>query len=100
MTVFTTRKHNTAELLKMHYLQNIHFSGVYIPVTLYLVIGALHLGLPSLPKDMHITVGLGISVTENDIYVTIVLWIFVLENYTWPLPRNDPEGMGGYTQRT
>ena len=30
----------------------------------------------------------------------LYLGYFVLENYTWPLPRNDLEGMGGYTQPT
>ena len=35
---------------------------------------------------------LWIFVSENEIYVTIVLGLVVLENYTWPLPRNAPEG--------
>ena len=77
-----------------------NFSGGYTPVSLYLVLGALHRGLPSSPIEIYVTTGLGISVWKNEIYVTIVLGIFVLENYTWPLPRNDPEGMGGYTQPT
>ena len=38
--------------------------------------------------------------SEKEICVTITLGIFVLENYTWPLPSNDPDGMGGYTQPT
>ena len=27
-------------------------------------------------------------------------WDICVENYTWPFPRNDPEGMGAYTQPT
>ena len=75
------------------------FQGIH-PVSLYLVHGALRLGLPSSPIKIFVTIGLEIFVSENEIYVTIVLRIFVLENYTWPHPRNDPEGMGGYAQPT
>ena len=50
--------------------------------------------------EIHVTIRLGIFVAKNEIYVTIVLEIFLLENYTCPLPRNDPEGMGGHTQPT
>ena len=64
--------------------------------------GALRLGLLSSPIEIYATIGLGIFVPEKEIYVTIVglLGVFVLENFTWPLPRNDPKGMGGYTQPT
>ena len=58
-----------------------NFSRWYTPVSLYFVLGALHL-------------------VAIEIYATIELAISVLENYTWPLPRNDPERMGGYTQPT
>ena len=60
-------------------------SGRYTPASLYLIHGALGLGPLSSPIEMYATTGLG---------------IFVLENYTWLLPMNDPEGMGGYTQPT
>ena len=97
--LFTTWKRNIVEWPKMHNLQNeiYTFFRVYTSVSLYLVLGALRLGLPSSPIEIYVTIGLGISVSENEIFYTIVLEIFVLENYTWPLPRNDPEGMGGYT---
>ena len=87
MKLFTTRKHNTVEWPKMHNLLNgiYHFFRGYTPVSLYLVLGALRLGLSSSPIEIYVSIGLG---------------IFVLENYAWPLPRNDPEGMGGYTQPT
>ena len=50
--------------------------------------------------EIYVTIGFRISVSENEMFIIIVLGIFVLENYTWPLPGNDPEGMGGYTQHT
>ena len=87
MKLFTTRKHNTVEWRKMHNLHN----GIYKffrethPVSLYLVVGGLCLGLSSSPTEIYATIGLGISVSEN---------------HTWFLSRNDPEGMGGYTQPT
>ena len=49
---------------------------------------------------LHGALRFGLLLSPIEIYTTIVLVIFVLENYTWPLPRNDPEGMGGYTQPT
>ena len=54
----------------------------------------------SSPIEMYVTIRLGIPVSENEIFAAIVLGIFLLENYTLPLPRNNPEGMGGYTQPT
>ena len=73
--------------IRMHNLQNgiYRFFWGYTPASLYLPLGVLRLGLPSSPTE---------------IYVTIRLGIFVLENYTLFLLRNDPEGMGGYTQHT
>ena len=102
MKLFTTRKHNTVEWPKMHNLQNeiYKFSRGYTFVSLYLVDGALRLDLPSSPIGIYVTIGLGISVSENENFYTIVLGIFVLENYTCPLPRNDPEGMGEYIEPT
>ena len=67
---------------------------------LNLVLVALRLGLPSSPIEIYVTIGLGLSVSENEIYVTLVLRIFVWENCTWPIARNDPEEMCGYTQPT
>ena len=72
----------------------------YTPTSLYLFHGALRLGLLASPIKIYVTIGVGIFVSEKEIYVTIVWGIFVLENYTCPLPRNDPEGMDGYTQST
>ena len=63
------------------------------PASLYLLHGALRLGVLSSPIEMYATIGPGIFALEKEIYVTIVFGIFVLENYNWPLPRNDPEGM-------
>ena len=68
--------------------------------SLYLFDGAFRLGLLSSPIEIYATIGLWIFVSEKEIYVTIVLGIFVLGNYTGPLPRNDPERMGEYTQPT
>ena len=82
------------------FAQWLNFSGGYIPVSLYLFHDALRFGLPSSPMEIYVTIGLEIFVPGKEIYVIIVIGIFVLENYTWPLPRNDAEGMGGYTQPT
>ena len=79
---------------------NIQIFLGYTPASLYLFHGALRLGLLLSPIEIYVTIGLGIVVSGKEIYVTIVLGIFLLENYTWPLPRNDAEGMGGYTQPT
>ena len=59
------------------------------PNILYL----FHSAIPS-PIQIYAIIGLGIFVSEKEMYVTIVrqLGIFVLKNYTWPLPRSDPEG--------
>ena len=51
-------------------------------------------------NEIYITIVLEISVSKNEIYITIVLEILALENYTWPLPRTDSKGMGGYTPST
>ena len=86
----------------MHNLQNectIFYRG-YPPASLYLFHGALCLDLLSSPIEIYVTIGLGIFMSGKEMYVTIVLGIFVLENYSCPLPRNDPEGMGGYTPPT
>ena len=101
MTLFTTRKRNTVEwpnyiICKIEYN---FFSGIH-PQTLFMFHSALHLRPSLVANRMYATIGLRIFVSENEIYITIVLGIFVLENYTWPLPRNDPEGMDGYIQRT
>ena len=69
-------------ICKMEY--TFFFRGI-LPVSLFLVLGALRVGLPSSPIEIYITIGLG---------------IFVLKNYTRPHPRNDPEMMSGYTQST
>ena len=66
----------------------------------YKIVSGRYLDLPSSPIEIYDTMGLWISVSENEIYSTIVLGIFVLENYTWPLSKNDPDSMGGYTQPT
>ena len=83
--LFTTRKRNAVEWPKMHNLQNgiYTFLRGYTLASLYLFHGALRLDLLSSPIEIYVIIGLG---------------IFVLENYTWLLPRNDPEGMGRYTQ--
>ena len=98
MKLFTTRKHNTVECPKMHNFQNgiYQFFRGYNPISLYLVPELC----ASSPIEIYVTIGLGKTVSENEILVTIILGIFVLENYTWPFPRNYPEGMGGYTQPT
>ena len=86
MKLFTTRKHNTVAWPKLHNLQNEiykFFRGIH-PRSLYLVLGALRLGLPSSPLEIFVTIGLGISVSENDIYVILVLGNFVFGNYTCP----------------
>ena len=56
----------------------IFFRGIH-PASLYLVLGALRIGVPS---------------SQIEIYVTIVLGMSVLENYTWHLPMNDSQEMG------
>ena len=38
-----------------------------------MALGALRLGLPSSPVEIYVTIGLGISVSDNGIYGTIVL---------------------------
>ena len=78
----------------------IHIFRGYTSASLYLFHSALRLALLSSPIEMYATIGLGISVSSKEMYVTIVLGIFVLENYTWPLPKNEPERMGGYTEPT
>ena len=95
MKLFTTMKHNTVEWPKMHDLQN----GIYTifrEYTPYLYTWSLAFCASS-PTEIYDTVRHGISVSKNEIVVTIV---FVSEHYTWPLPRNDPERMCGYTQPT
>ena len=87
--LFTTRKHNTVELPKMHNLQN----GMYTFFRGYTHVWSSALYASS-PIEIYVTIGLEISVSENEIFVTIELGIFVLDNYTWPLPRNDSEEMG------
>ena len=95
MKLLTTMNHSTIEWPKMHILQNgfIFLSGNTTPYP-------YTWDIRSSPTEIYITIGLGISVSENEIYVTVVLGIFVLEHYTWPLPRTDSEGMGGYTPPT
>ena len=77
-----------------------HIFWLNTPASLYLFYGALPFGLLSSPKEIYVVKGFGIFVTEKRIYVTIVLGICALETYIWPVPRNDPEGMGEYTQST
>ena len=89
MKLFTTRKHNTVEWPKMHNLPNgIYTFFLVTPPYFYIWFSAL---CASSLVQIYVTIGLDISVSETESYVIIVLGIFDLENYTWPLPRNDPE---------
>ena len=63
-----------------------NFPGIH-PISLHLVIGTLCFSLPSSQIEMHVTIGLGISVSENKIYITKFMYVgYLFENYTCPTP--------------
>ena len=84
---FTIRKHNTVDWPKMHNFENglYKFFRGYTSVSLYFVHAALRLGIPSPPIEIYVTIVLG-DICVGKLHLT--------------LPRNNPDGMGEYTQLT